>query len=216
MRPAVRLLLAAVVVTALAAGAVAVFEPLNDDPPPEREEPFVATPLEGFETATLTVPRAGFCESVDPRQVEAALGTEPVEVQGYDNGEVVTLADGVEDVAHEFGCLWLAPDQSEARAWVFAPPVDAERAARLVREAGREQGCETSPGPPFGSPSVGVVCTDEGGGRASYQGLFGDAWLTCELTLTPDAVGAGTVGLLGRTGAWCVGVARRRPGRPRA
>ena len=108
-------------------------------------------------------------------------------MQSYDNGDVVTLADGVDDVAHEFGCLWQASDQSAARAWVFAPPVDAERAKRLVREAGREQGCETSPTPPFGSPSVGVVCRSEAGGRASYQGLFGDAWLTCELSLTPDA-----------------------------
>ena len=212
MRLAVRLLLAAVVVTVLAAVAVAVFEPLDDDPPPEREEPFATTPLEGFETTTLTVPRAGFCDSVDPRQVEAALGTEPVEVQSYDNGEVVTLADGVDDVAHEFGCLWQASDQSTARAWVFAPPVDAERAKRLVREAGREQGCETSPTPPFGSPSVGVVCRSEAGGRASYQGLFGDAWLTCELSLGPDALEAGTAGLLDRTGAWCVGVAQAASG----
>ena len=150
MRLAVRLLLAALVVTVLAAVAVAVFEPLDDDPPPEREEPFATTPLDGFETTSLTVPRAGFCDSVDPRQVEAALGTEPVEVQSYDSGEVVTLADGVDDVAHEFGCLWQASDQSAARAWVFAPPVDAERAKRLVREAGREQGCETSPLPRSG------------------------------------------------------------------
>ena len=213
MRLAVRLLLVAVAVTALAAVAVAVFEPLDDEPLPDRQEPFRTTPLEGFDTTTLTVPRAGFCDSVDPRQVEAALGTEPVEVQSHDSGEVVTLADGVDDVAHEFGCLWQASDQSAARAWVFAPPIDADRAARLVREAGREQGCETSPAPPFGTPSVGVVCRSEAGGRASYQGLFGDAWLTCQLDLSPDAMDASTVGLLDRTGAWCVGVAQGASGK---
>lgn len=212
MRLVVRLLLTALVVTVLAAVAVAVFEPLDDDPPPDRQEPFATTPLEGFQTTTLTVPRAGFCDSVDPRQVEAALGTEPVEVQSYDDGEVVTLADGVDDVAHEFGCLWQASDQSTARAWVFAPPVDAERAKRLVREAGREQDCETSTTPPFGSPSVGVVCSSEAGGRASYQGLFGDAWLTCELSMGPDALEASTAGLLARTGAWCVGIAQAASG----
>ena len=59
---------------------------------------------------------------------------------------------------------------------------------------------------------MGVVCRSEAGGRASYQGLFGDAWLTCELSLSPDAMDASTVGLLDRTGAWCVGVAQGASG----
>ena len=54
------------------------------------------------------------------------------------------------------------------------------------------------------------MCTSEAGGRASYQGLFGDAWLTCRLDLGPDALDASTAGLVDRTGAWCVGVARGR------
>jgi hypothetical protein len=117
----------------------------------------------------------------------------------------VTLADGVTDVAHEFGCTWVAADQSEARAWVFAPPVDADRARRLVGEIGQKQDCLTSPDPAYGSPSVGQVCTGEGGGRASYQGLFGDAWLACQLsTKDPDV---SDDDLLERTGGWCAGVA---------
>lgn len=210
MRLAILLLLAAATLTALAVGAVAFFEPLDDPPPPERVEPFRTTPLDGFETTTLTVPRAGFCSAVDPRQVEAALGGEPVDAQSYDNGEEVTLADGITDVAHEFGCTWIRSDQSEARAWVFAPPIDPDRARRLVTAAGRQKDCLASPEPAYGSPSVEVLCTGEAGGVASYQGLFGDAWLTCELSLKdPEVSGAE---LLRRTGAWCVGVAKAASG----
>jgi hypothetical protein len=200
------LLLAAAALTAVAVGAVAFFEPMNDPAEPAREEPFRTTPLEELETTTLTVPRATFCPAVDPRQVEAALGEKPVDAQSYESGEEVTLADGVTDVAHEFGCTWVAADQSEARAWVFAPPVDAERARRLVSEVGREKDCQAYPDPAYGSPSVGMLCPGgEGGSRASYQGLFGDAWLTCELsTKDPEVSGDD---LLERTGGWCAGVA---------
>ena len=154
---------------------------------------------------TKAVPRAAFCDAVDPRQVAAALGDEPLEAQSYDNGEEVTLADGVTDVAHEFGCTWARADQSEARAWVFAPPVSADRARELVEAAGRSKDCQASATPAYGSPSVGLLCTGEAGGRASYQGLFGDAWLTCQVaSQDPEVSGAE---LLRRTGAWCVGVA---------
>jgi hypothetical protein len=193
--------------TGVAAGTVL----LDDDEPAGDTSTFTPTPLASFDTSALTVPRASFCDGVDPRQVEAALGDEPVDARSYENGEEVTLADGVNgpitDVAHEYGCTWVRADQSEARAWVFAPPVDARRAAALVKAAdtGKEQGCEASPEPAYGSPSVELVCTSEAGGVASYRGLFGDAWLTCELSLTDVEVSEAE--LLRRTGAWCVGVA---------
>lgn len=180
-------------------------EPTSSGPPS-----FSTTPLESFDTSLVTVPRASFCDSVDPRQVEAALGGEPVDAQSYDSGEEVTLTEGVTDVAHEFGCAWIGADRSEARAWVFAPPVDAQRAQGLVREAGRQQDCLASADPAYGSPSVGLLCTGETGRRASYQGLFGDAWLTCELTSEDPEVGGAE--LLRRTGAWCVGVAKGASG----
>ena len=89
------LLLTATVVTLVAITALVVVDPFGDEPEPDREVPFSTTPLEGFDTTMLTVPRAAFCDAVDPRQVAAALGDEPVEAQSYDNGEEVTLADGV-------------------------------------------------------------------------------------------------------------------------
>ena len=41
---------------------------------------------------------------------------------------------------------------------------------------------------------------------ASYRGLFGDAWLTCELSLKDVEVTDAE--LLRRAGAWCAGVAQ--------
>ena len=40
---------------------------------------------------------------------------------------------------------------------------------------------------------------------SSYQGLFGDAWLTCELSVTDTT--ADPSELSDRAGRWCVGVA---------
>jgi hypothetical protein len=179
---------------------------LDDEEPTSGPAAFSPTPLTSFDTSGLTIPRETFCDAVDPRQVEAALGAEPVEATSYENGEEVALADGVTDVAHEFGCTWIRSDQSEARAWVFAPPVDAKRAAALVKAAGKREDCQASPEPAYGSPSVELLCTSEAGGVASYRGLFGDAWLTCELSLKdPEVTGAD---VLRRAGAWCVGVAQ--------
>lgn len=192
--------------TGVAAGTLL----LGDEESTNGPTAFTPTPLTSFDTSTLTVPRASFCDAVDPRQVEAALGDEPVDATSYENGEEVTFADEVTgpvtDIAHEFGCTWIRADQSEARAWVFAPPVDAKRATALVKAAGKTEGCLASPEPAYGSPSVELLCTGEAGTVASYRGLFGDAWLTCELSLKdPEASGAE---VLRRTGAWCVGVAQ--------
>ena len=188
----------------IGAGTLLVGEDESPDSPA-----FSTTPLESFDTTTLAVARAGFCDDVDPRQVEAALGGEPADASAYDNGDEVTLADGVSDVAHEFGCTWTGADDTEARAWVFAPPVDQDRADRLAREAERAEGCESSPTPAYGAPSVGLVCRDADGVRASYRGLFGDAWLTCELATPEPAPGteADATELRERAGVWCVGIA---------
>ena len=203
MRRWVLVAVAALLVTG--AGVTAGTLVLGEDDDAPGETPFSTTPLESFDTSTLAVARDSFCDDVDPRQVAAALGAEPTGEDAYDNGDEVALADGVTDVAHEFGCTWTGDDGSEARAWVFAPPVDATRADRLVREAGKVEGCEPAPTPAYGAPSVGLTCTAVDGARASYRGLFGDAWLTCELTV-PDAA-ADQAALRERTGAWCVGVA---------
>lgn len=206
MRRSVLLLVAAVLTLGVIGVLVLVLDPFADETSPGGEAPFATTPIEGFDTSTLTVPRAGFCADVDPREVAAALGAEPSDAHGYENGDEVALDDGLTDIVHEYGCVWSLDDGSEARAWLFAPPIDADRAQELADGAGRTTGCEVTGPASYGSPSVGLVCAGDGPARASFRGLFGDAWLACELTSSDPAVVPDE--LVERAGAWCVGVAK--------
>jgi hypothetical protein len=207
-RPLLLLLLAATLLT-VAVVAVVLLDPRGDDGPGPAEDPFATTPLEDVDTLTLVVPRQGFCDRVDEREIEAALGAAADEMSGYENGDEVVLGE-VTDVAHEYGCRWALDDGTEARAWVFAPPVDRDRARRLVREASRADGCSPVDGPAYGDPSLALRCSDGPATSTSYRGLFGDAWLTCEL-VAPTPSDSPEV-LLARAGAWCGAVARGAAG----
>ena len=168
-----------------------------------------ATPLAAFDTSGLTVPRADFCDRVPPADAQRALGAEVARSTSYGNGEPAALGRGVRDISHEFGCTWTAADGTHARAWVFAPPITLARARQLT-SAATGSGCRAVPGaPPFGSPTTAVRCRDAGRQRVVFSGLFGDAWLSCELEI---GRGAPAAGLVGRTGQWCVGVARAASG----
>ena len=114
------------------------------------EEPFTTTALAAHDTLSVPVSREPFCEAVDQRQVEAALDGEVGSSTSWQDGDTIEVADGVEDVAHEFGCQYAGADGTMARAWVFAPPVDAAQADRLSRNAGQGPGCEIADGPAFG------------------------------------------------------------------
>lgn len=210
MRRPILLLLAASVVSVTIVALVVVLDPSGGEPDPARDETFATTPLRDLDTTGLAVARAGFCAAVDPREVSAALGGDATSSSGYDNGDEVGLPDGSTDVAHEFGCSWSLDDGSEARAWVFAPPVDGERAARLLAEA-RRSGCAVlGEEPAYGEPSIALLCHDEAPLTfVSYRGLFGDAWVTCELGEEPrEAIDA----FVARVGAWCGAVARAASG----
>ncbi len=173
----------------------------GDGPGPS--EP-ASTSLADYETRAVAVGRAPFCEAVPADVVEQALGAPPEVTRTWDDGQRTLLAPGVRDIAHEHGCAWSAQGVT-ARAWVFAPPVTLPRASDLADAAGRAEGCRTLKGAPaFGRSSTGLFCAE--GSRTpqlSYRGLFGDAWLTCALSVpdaTPDQ------DLRDRTGALCVGV----------
>lgn len=184
-----------------AAPVLVTLEQLAQDPPPVR--------------------RAGFCDRVGPDEVVSALGEPVTAVESYDNGDTAVLGEGVEDVAHEYGCRWTAASGAEARAWVFVPPVAAGRAERLVALAGRREGCAAppaapaAPGPAYGEPGVVTTCTDPATGAltVAHQGLFGDAWLSCTLSAPaatatePAAEPVDPVAMAERAEAWCVGVA---------
>lgn len=201
---AVRTLLIALVATVLAVtvGLLVVDE---DDPAPT---PPAAAPapvtLAALDTGELLVARTDFCTAVPEDAVTAALGGRVDEVVAYGNGRKARIVGSLRDVAHEFSCAWTAVDGTVARAWVFAPPVTTRRAAALVESARRDTGCEPLPdAPSYGEPSVALVCTRGGSRRQSFRGLFGDAWLTCQLA-APAAVPVAA--LTERTSRWCAAV----------
>ena len=174
----------------------------DDDEPTPATESFTTTPLATYDATGVLVTRGAFCDAIDDRQVSAALDGDPADSSSWDNGDTIDIGNGVEDVAHEFGCRYTAEDGTIAQAWVFAPPVDAAGAQRLVKVAGKATGCETGSGPAFGAPTLTLTCTTKDGVvRASYRGLFGDAWLVCEVVRPAGA----DWDVVDRAGRWCVG-----------
>ena len=79
-----------------------------------------------------------------------------------------------------------------------------------MRSAQKGPGCQTDPGPVFGAPTLALTCTKDDTTRASYRGLFGDAWLVCEVEL-PAGQASDIVDVAGR---WCVGVLEAAAQRP--
>lgn len=165
------------------------------DPGPPPAEP---TPLAELATESLTIARKPFCAQIAPAAVEDALGGAPERRDQWVNGDRATVAPGVADVVHEYGCRWRAVDGTAVSGWVFAPPIAPGRAAVLRRAAAQADGCRPVAGAPaYGSPSVAVTCDD---GTTAFHGLFGDAWLSCSVS-APGAE-------VGRVGRWCVSVAQ--------
>jgi hypothetical protein len=193
----------AATVVLVGGGVLALGGSDEPSPPPPTAEPFTTTPLSAFDTTGVAVTRGPFCERVDDRQVSAALGGDPTDSSSWRNGDSIEIANGVQDVAHEFGCRWTGADGTVAQAWVFAPPVAADRARGMVRDASGTPGCQPGAGPAFGDPTLALTCTTKAGEvRASYRGLFGDAWLQCEVVRPAGA----TWDVADRAGRWCVGV----------
>jgi len=142
-----------------------------------------ATPVEAVDFGAMTVPRAPFCELIEPAATEKALGGPVRDTLHYDNGDRAEVAPGVTDVAHEYNCTFTGAGSASARAWVFARPVDAEFAARLADGVRSQDGCSIPAGLEFGTPNVTTLCPQQNGSRLSIHGLFDDAWLSCEVTL---------------------------------
>ncbi|GAA4811226.1 hypothetical protein ACFQ0K_03820 [Nocardioides caeni] len=185
---------------------------VSDDTTPEREPvAYTGTALADYDTTTTAVQRAEFCDLLPAEAATEALDAEATG-SAYGNGDASDIVPGG-DVAHEYGCRFVPADDTaddnrsgiEARAWVFAPPVTADRATMLIRAAQRTRGCTVDPAAPaYGAPSVAVQCTSAGRRTASFRGLFGDAWLSCSLSL-PDSTPIDD--LVDRAGRWCVAVA---------
>lgn len=164
-----------------------------------------STPLASFDSTSLTLPREAFCDRVTAASVKRALGAAPQQASVYEPGEKAPLTPSVSDVADEFSCTFQA-GEATARAWLFAPPVSPGDARTMVVDLRRTTGCASdTEAPAFGDPSLALVCRSGGRAEASYRGLFGDAWLSCSVSVaTADA---DPKDLVDRAGRWCVAVA---------
>ena len=192
MRRRWSVLLAALALTPLLGGCS------SDDPAkPPATRP---TPIAELEVPALRLARADFCDRVPSSAVRRALGGDSEGDQQWGNGDPVPGESGTGDIGHEIGCAWTGTGGAAARAWIFARSVTATLATSMVRDAGRQAGCTATTATVFGSPSLLQTCTSPGGlGRERRAGLFGDSWLTCEVSGPAQQLRA-------RTDAWCAQV----------
>jgi hypothetical protein len=190
-------MLVAVVVTGLAVAAGVVLR--SPDEPTTTARPLSAR-LASIDTGTSVVRRGPFCSAVPAADAQAAVDDASPKTRTWTNGEPLGTA---KDVAHEYGCEWTGASGTVASGWVFAPPVTVVRGQELVRSARSTKGCSPLTGAAtFGSPSVALSCASGGTTTLSYRGLFGDAWLVCQLAV-PTADAAAASDLADR---WCASV----------
>lgn len=192
--------------------ALSACTPAEEGPPEPTTTPSpTGTPLAEVDTSTMVLTRAAFCQEIPDESVTLALGGTARKRTSYDNGERAQLTDDVRDVAHEFDCTFRR-GATEARAWLFAPPVTRARAKELVALAAEAKGCETpDAAPDYGRPSLASVCSDDERTTVLFRGLFHDSWLTCSLAV-PTAGTGRQAELLDRAGRWCAAVAQAASG----
>lgn len=160
------------------------------------------TPIGKLDAGSVRLARAAFCDRVPSAAVRSAVGGKPTSDDSWGNGDPIPdQGGGSGETGHELGCTWTGAAGAAARAWVFARPVTADLAGALVRQAGQQQGCTAEQTPTFGSPALLQTCRlSDGTQRVRRAGLFGDTWLTCEVSApsAPD--------LAKRTDRWCAAV----------
>ena len=170
------------------------------------------TPIAKLNTASMAIGRVPFCDLIGKDAVNDALGgstKKKAKKKEWGNGDIIeiapeTAAGEQKDVVHEFGCSFTR-GETVAEAWIYARPVTPAFAKGIV--ALTKPGCVKTPGPAFGSPHLARQCgLPNGLFSARHAGLFGQTWLTCQLTGPAPTPGqASAVGQ--RAGAWCVQVA---------
>jgi len=163
------------------------------------------TPISQLNTGALQLARLEFCDLVPVEAVRDALGGGGAgSEKAWRNGDPAEVENGVNDVVHEYGCSWSRTGFA-ASAWVYARSVTHRYAQGVIDKTSRRRGCTSTKGPGFGTPSQRQVCDLlDGSHRVRISGLFGDDWLSCQVS-GPAGQSADTVGR--RADAWCVQVA---------
>jgi hypothetical protein len=162
------------------------------------------TSLTSLNSTAMQIPRIEFCKLIPETAVRIALGGKPDSSASYGNGDEVDVPGVGREVVHEIGCTWSTDEGAAARAWVFALPVDADFARQAIDSSRDTQGCRVVQGPEYGEPSVTQICRQSGGStRVRHAGLFGQTWLSCEVTDPADDAAA----VRTRADSWCVEVA---------
>lgn len=140
------------------------------------------TPITKLDVAGVRLARVPFCDRLTDDAVRRALGGAAESEDAWGNGDPVPGGTGSNDVGHELGCSWTGAGGAMAAAWVFARPVTSELATAVVRRAAHDP-CPAQPAGAFGSPALVQTCPATAGlERVRRAGLFGDSWLTCEVT----------------------------------
>lgn len=159
------------------------------------------TPISQLDTSMMVIPRQAFCKEVPKKAIKAAIKGAVDNSREWTNGQQGVTGD----VGQEFGCEWRSADGLSARAWVYARQVTPEFARQVIAKTSDKVMCRVLPPPHFGSPSQLQVCRLGGGQmRVRHAGLFGDAFLSCEVAEPTAAIAQ----LRARADAWCVDVAK--------
>lgn len=173
-----------------------------------------SAPIESLDLSGLPIERGPFCDALEDDDVEDALAAPVATARQFDSGQRAPLTAGVRDLTHEYGCMFTAATGARARVWVFAAPVTPRLATTIAREVRRERGCAPlTAAPTYGRPSGSTVCpaATAPGREVTLRGLFGDAWLSCQLTSASREPAPETVR---RADQWCVRVATTLGARP--
>lgn len=187
---------AAVLTAVLVAGCTSTSdEPRRPAEPPQAQP----TPLDDYDTTTITVARSPFCDRLSQQAVANALSVGADTAAQAETGEWQPgrRLPGTSSVGNEYGCSWTS-GSTTAKAWVFAPPVTSTRAEHFAAETVQMK-CQKLPAAPrLGRPTVAQRCgLNTGQHLIGIHGLVGDAWVGCEISGTSD---------VRRTSEWCVEV----------
>lgn len=192
-------------VNVAAAVAVTVLSGLlagcTEDAAPPPPAPPTTVPLEDIDLTGATVVRSPFCDRLDEESLAAVLGGEPRRTDAWESGDRRRVG-ATRDVVHEAGCSYRRAG-FEASAWVFAQPVTRRDARTPLKQLRAVKGCSPAGELDFGRPGEVVLCRQPQGRLVRMAGLFGDAWLTCEVR---SAGRAAADEALERAQRWCVDV----------